>query len=122
MFAVPKPYFELWYYPYLCTMILYNVTVSIDPSISEEWLEWMRSTHIPDVMATGCFLESRISRVHGEEEGGVTYAITYLSPDQSKLDEYRDKFAPALQRDHSQRFEGRFAAFRTILSVIEEFK
>jgi hypothetical protein len=103
-------------------MILYNVTVSIDPAISEEWLDWMRSTHIPDVMATGCFIESRISRVHGEEEGGVTYAITYLSPDQSKLDEYREKHAPALQRDHSERFEGRFAAFRTILSVIEEFK
>lgn len=103
-------------------MILYNVTVSIDPAISEDWLEWMRSTHIPDVMATGCFIESRISRVHGEEEGGMTFAITYLSPSQEKLDEYRDKHAPLLQKDHSERYDGRFAAFRTILSVIEEFK
>ena len=52
-------------------MILYNVTVSIDPAVSSDWLEWMRSTHIPDVMATGCFVESRISRVQGEEEGGA---------------------------------------------------
>jgi hypothetical protein len=57
-------------------MILYNVTVSIDPAVAEDWLAWMRSTHIPDVMATGCFEESRISRVQGEEEGGLTYAIT----------------------------------------------
>lgn len=103
-------------------MILYNVTVSIDPSVSEEWLAWMRSTHIPDVMATGCFIESRLSRVHGEEEGGVTYAITYLSPSQEKLDEYQTTHAPLLQKDHSEKFAGRFAAFRTFLHVIEEFK
>lgn len=103
-------------------MILYNVTVSIDPAISEEWLAWMRSTHIPDVMATGCFIESRLSRVHGEEEGGVTFAITYLSPSQEKLDEYQAKHAPLLQKDHSEKFAGSFAAFRTFLNVIEEFK
>lgn len=103
-------------------MILYNVTVSIDPAIAEDWLDWMRTHHIPDVMATGCFIESRISRVHGEEEGGVTYAITYLSPDQQKMDEYSRQYAPLLQKDHSARYEGRFAAFRTILSVIEEYR
>lgn len=103
-------------------MILYNVTVSIDPSISAEWVEWMRSKHIPDVMATGCFIESRISRVHGEEEGGFTYAITYLAPSQEKMDEYQQKHAPVLQQEHSQKYSGKFAAFRTILSVIDEFK
>lgn len=103
-------------------MILYNVTLSIDPAISEDWLEWMRSKHIPDVMATGCFVESRLSRVHGEEEGGVTYSVMYLSPNQEKIDEYREIHAPALQKDHSERYSGRFAAFRTLLSVIEEFK
>ncbi len=103
-------------------MILYNVTVSIDPAIAEDWLEWMRTQHIPDVMATGCFVESRISRVHGEEEGGITYAITYLSLSQDKIDEYSEKHAPLLQQDHSERYAGRFAAFRTLLSVIEEYK
>lgn len=103
-------------------MILYNVTVSIDPAIAEDWVNWMRSNHIPDVMATGCFVESRISRVHGEEEGGVTYAITYLSPSQEKMDEYQQQHAPVLQKDHTERYAGKFAAFRTILSVIEEFK
>jgi hypothetical protein len=103
-------------------MILYNVTVSIDPAISEEWLAWMRSTHIPEVMATGCFVESRLSRVQGEEEGGLTFAITYLSLNQEKLDEYQEKHAPLLQKDHSEKFNGRFAAFRTFLHVIEEFK
>lgn len=103
-------------------MILYNVTVSIDPQIHEEWLNWMITQHIPDVMATQCFVESRILRVHGEEEGGLTFAISYVSPSQDKLDEYQEKHAPALQREHNEKYSGKFAAFRTFLTVLEEFK
>ena len=103
-------------------MILYNVTVSIDERVHDDWLNWMRSKHIPDVMATGCFIESRISRVHGEEEGGLTFAITYLCPAQEKLDEYQAKHAPLLQKEHTDRYAGKFAAFRTLLTVLDEFK
>ena len=51
-------------------MILYSVTVSIDPTVAEDWLDWMRKVHIPDVMATQCFTESRISKILVEK---VTY-------------------------------------------------
>lgn len=103
-------------------MILYNVTVSIDERVQEEWLDWMRSNHIPDVMSTGCFIEARISRVHGEEEGGMTFAIGYIAKSQQDYDRYQAEFASALQKDHTDRYEGRFAAFRTLLTVIDEFK
>ncbi|MBL1280860.1 MAG: DUF4286 family protein [Fluviicola sp.] len=103
-------------------MILYNVTVSIDKSVHLAWLDWMRNAHIPDVMATGCFKECRISRVHGEEEGGMTFAISYIAPTQEDFDEYQEKHATSLQNDHSAKFNGKFAAFRTMLTVIEEFK
>jgi hypothetical protein len=38
------------------------------------------------------------------------------------LEEYHTKYAPALQEDHALRYGGKFAAFRTNLTVIEEFK
>ena len=101
-------------------MILYNVTVSIDESVHEKWVEWMKDKHIPDVMNTGCFSESRFSRVHGEEEGGLTYAITYLAPSREKLDQYQKDFAPKLQAEHTQKYAGKFVAFRTLLTVIDQ--
>lgn len=103
-------------------MILYNVTVSIDATVRDEWLMWMRSKHIPEVMETGCFTECRISKVHGEEEGGYTYAIAYVCPNEDMFNEYRDKHASALQKEHKERYEGKFAAFRTMLSIIDEFR
>ncbi|MCE2685764.1 MAG: DUF4286 family protein [Cryomorphaceae bacterium] len=103
-------------------MIIYNVTVSIDQAVEQDWLNWMRVQHIPAVLQTGCFLESRLSRVNGEEDGGCTYSVMYLAPDQEALDHYQTEFAPALQQDHAARYQGRFAAFRTTLQLIEEYK
>jgi hypothetical protein len=103
-------------------MILYNVTVSIDLSIQEDWLNWMKSKHIPDVMNTNCFVEARISRVHGEEEGGATYAISYVAPSQELYDQYQEQHASKLQMEHTDKYGGKFAAFRTLLTVLEEFK
>ena len=103
-------------------MILYNVTVNIDESVHEEWLNWMKEVHIPDVMETGLFLESRIARVHAEEEGGLTYAIGYLCENMNVYEQYQTLFAPKLQREHATKFQGKFAAFRTILEVVGEFK
>jgi hypothetical protein len=103
-------------------MVLYNVTVSIDREIEHEWLDWMRKTHIPQVMETGCFQECRISKIQGEEDGGSAYSCLYLAPTSEILEEYHTKYAPALQQDHALRYGGKFAAFRTNLTVIEEYK
>lgn len=103
-------------------MILYNVTVSIDESAEQDWLEWMRSKHIPDVIATGCFLEGRLSRIHAEEQGGLTYAVSYVVPNKDKFEEYQNHHASALQKEHTDRYNGRFAAFRTMMTIVEEFK
>lgn len=99
-------------------MILYNVTVSIDPNVHDEWLDYMRSTHIPEVLKCGLFIDNKICRVHAEEEGGLTYAIQYLLRNWEDYHRYQKEFAPALQQDHSQRYAGKFAAFRTVLEVI----
>jgi len=104
-------------------MILYNVTISIDAAIRTEWLKWMRAEHIPDVLKTGFFKECKLCRLlEGEEQGGKTYAIMYLAFNEKGLGEYQTKFAPGLQNEHNTRFGGKFAAFRTELKVIEEFK
>lgn len=100
-------------------MIIYNVTVSIDNDAEDSWVKWMKETHIPDVLNTGLFLESRFTRVMGEEEGGKTYSIQYLCESMETYEKYRDEHAPRLQKDHSERFQGKFAAFRTILKVVD---
>ncbi|HOZ40880.1 MAG TPA: DUF4286 family protein [Flavobacteriales bacterium] len=99
-------------------MIVYNVTVNIDADVQERWIEWMKEVHIPDVMATGLFLESRMLRVLADDEGGITYAIQYSAADMDHYERYRAEHAPRLQAEMMKHFDGKFAAFRTLLEVI----
>lgn len=100
-------------------MIIYNVTVKVDPEVHDEWLQWMRETHIPEVLATGRFIDNRMARVMVEEEDGVTYAIQYTCNDMETLQTYYENEAPALQADHAERYKDKFVAFRTLLEVVE---
>ncbi len=101
--------------------IIYNVTVSIDPSVEQDWVNWMQTIHIPEVMETGCFLEGRISKLNNEEEGACTYAMTYVAYSEEDLAAYHRDHAPRLQVDHKKRYEGKFAAFRSTLNVVQHF-
>lgn len=97
-------------------MILYNVTVSVDPEVHEDWLHWMKTKHIPDVLATGLFTENRLLRVLNTEAGeGHTYSVQYVARSMEDYERYRDTFAPALQAEHTARYRDRFVAFRTLL-------
>lgn len=59
-------------------MYIYNVTVNIDDSIKEDWIRWMQQTHIPEVIASGCFTSHRICKLMNVEDQGTTYAIQYF--------------------------------------------
>ena len=99
-------------------MIIYNVTVNIDDSVHDEWLNWMKSEHIPAVMKTGFFVENKICRVLVDEESGKTYSIQYTCRNLDDLKEYQVREAPRLQREHANRFKDKFVAFRTLLEVL----
>ena len=101
--------------------ILYNVTVKIEKSISEDWLSWMKQVHIPDVMKTNCFTSYRLTRIIEEpDEHGIGFAIQYLAPSIHDFQNYQKNFAAGLQKEHSERYHNKYEAFRTLLEIIEE--
>ena len=101
-------------------MVVYNVTVSVSPAKSADWLEFMRKEHVPEVLATGAFRDYKICRVLGYEEGGETFAVQYVAWSTEHLRRYTEEDAPRLQKAHTIRFGQDAVAFRTVLEVIEE--
>lgn len=101
-------------------MIIYNVTVSVDEPLHEQWLVWMRHTHIPDVLATGHFLQARICRVLADDEGSVTYAVQYTCEDMAGYELYQALHAPRLRAESEKYYGSRAIAFRTLLEVVED--
>ncbi|WP_338731967.1 DUF4286 family protein [Mangrovimonas cancribranchiae] len=102
-------------------MIIYNVTVNIDDSIHDEWLNWIKN-HIPVVLSTGLFTEAKLTKVLVEEDmGGTTYSIQYRAKSKEALQEYYKNHADAMRQDGVKRFADKMLAFRTELEVIDEF-
>jgi hypothetical protein len=101
-------------------MYIYNVTINIDASIHDAWLEWMKLEHIPAMLNTGKFSKALMTRVQVEEEmGGITYSVQYRTDSKETLQKYYKEDAPSL-RAQSKAFEGKFVAFRTELKIISE--
>jgi len=100
-------------------MILYNVTVNIDVAVEDEWVKWMKETHIPNVMATGLFNENKFYKLlHEVEDGGVNYSVQYFADTMDKITEYQEKHASGLQAEVKDKYEGRYAIFRSLLEQV----
>ena len=99
-------------------MYIYNVTISVDPSSHDEWKKWMQEVHIPDVMKTGCFIDSRMLKVLHVEDEGITYSVQYTFLNMEDMDEYKAKHGPRLQKDALDKFKDKFVAFRTLLEIV----
>jgi len=101
-------------------MYIYNVTINIDESIEEAWLHWMKSEHIPAMLATKKFSKALMTKVLFEQElGGVAYSVQYTTDSKATLNRYYAEDAPKL-RPLSKPFDGKFVAFRTELEIIDE--
>lgn len=101
-------------------MYIYNVTINIEETIHNEWLDWMKEEHIPEMLSTGKFSKALMTKVLVEEEmGGLTYSVQYTTDSKETLQKYYAEDANQL-RAKSNRFAGKFVAFRTELEIVSE--
>lgn len=101
--------------------IIYNVTVKIESNYMEDWLSWMKTIHIPEVMETGHFTSYKLVKILGDDdEYGVTFATQYYTSDIAEFEKYQANHAKRLQKDHSDRYAEKYVAFRTLMQVEQE--
>ncbi len=99
-------------------MLIYNVTVNVDDDICQQWLQWMKSEHMPAVLATGQFTAYHLFKVRVDEAQGTTYSAQYTCESDANLNEYKQLYAPLLQQQGKDKFGDKFSAFRTVLELV----
>ena len=63
-------------------MYIYNVTINVENAIHLQWLDWMKNSHIPAMLATNKFSKALMTKVMVEEEmGGITYSCLLYTSD-----------------------------------------
>ena len=102
--------------------MLYVVFVAIDRDLADDWAAWMRDTHIPDVLETGCFADALMVRDEAtDSEARLGFRFMYRAHDAAALQRYQADHAAALQADHTTRYAGSFDARRELLPVVATF-
>lgn len=100
-------------------MIIYNVTVAVEAEREQEFVQWMKDTHLPEVMETGCFKSHDFFRVlNSLDQANPTYAVQYRLDDLKSMQEYETQHAPRLRNETLKLFGDSVQAFRTILEHI----
>ncbi len=101
-------------------MFIYSVTISIDKDVEKEWLEWMKNTHIKDVMNTNNFTDYKIYKIYSAFHGDdPAYSIQYFFNTIEDIENYQKNAASKLQKEHSDKYTGKYTATRTILKKID---
>jgi hypothetical protein len=105
--------------PAFPTGFIYNVTIKVHNDIKEEWLNWLKSVHIPEVLETGCFNRATILQLMEiDDSEGPTYAIQYHAESKALYNRYISSFAGILRQRSFDRWGDKFIAFRSVMQVV----
>src|SRR3954470_1566098 len=100
-------------------MIIYNVTIKVEATVADQWVQWMKTVHMPDLLKTGLFVDCRLCRLLEQDEGeGVTYIAQYFCEGMEQYNTYINHHAEIMRNKASKLFAGKFVAFRTIMEII----
>ena len=101
-------------------MIIYSVTIEIKKNVETDWLEWMQAVHVPDVLATNLFVSAVIQRHLFQEANArfAKYTIRYELESLQKYEIYQEKYAPQLQKEHTERYAGWFSGSRAVMELV----
>jgi hypothetical protein len=100
-------------------MIIYNVTVKVENSISASWLTWLKDEHIPDIIGTGCFSHATVARlIETDDAEGPTYAVQYYAESKARYNRYISNFADGMRKKAFDKWGNQFIAFRSVMEVV----
>lgn len=101
------------------TMIISNITYSIDKNLEQDFLEWMKAVHIPAVMNTMKPKSYKIMRLLTEiENAGATFSLQYTFENLQGFKDFDEEFQDYFNREVHKRYVGNYVFFPSLLEEI----
>lgn len=94
-------------------MVTYEVIAVVEEDLQASYLEYMRGKHIPEVLATGCF----VGAVVEQAEAG-RFRVRYQAASQAMLDAYWRDHTARLREDFRAHFPSGISLAREVWSEV----
>ena len=96
-------------------MFVHNITVKVDNEIVQQWLQWQREVHTPEIMATNLFKDNKIFKLFVDSS---TYILQYFTETKENYNRYIIEHAPAFRGKALEKWGNRSIAFRTLMQIV----
>jgi hypothetical protein len=73
--------------------IVYEVTAAVEPALADRFEDYIAERHLPDMMATGCFLSATLTRSVDR------FHMRYMAADRAAFLEYSAEHGERLRAD-----------------------
>ena len=101
-------------------MFIYNVTIKIDWSIHDDWVQWMLHEHLNEMVNTGCFKHATLLRLlEVDEKEGPTYAAQYFAESKSDYNRYIERYSTVIRQKYFDKWGDNFVAFRSLMQLVQ---
>ena len=96
-------------------MIYYEVTLECSESTAPALEQWMRNSHIPDMLATDCFVAIHFDRNDGR------FRTVYQAANRQHLDRYLAEHATRLREHFQKHFPSGVAVSRETWEQVQNW-
>lgn len=101
-------------------MIFYNITISVESAVKEDFLQWFLDEHIPEMLATDLFFDTKIDRqLLPESEGFETFTFQFFSKNFEDYEQYIEEHSQVMRNKFPYKLKGRFQTTRTVTEPIK---
>lgn len=101
-------------------MIIYNVTIKVDWTVHDRWLQWMREEKIPGMLATKLFHHYQFVRLlEVDDADGPTYAVQYHAYTMENYNRYIKEVALQHQQKEAATWGTQYVSFKTVMKSVE---
>lgn len=108
-------------------MLRYEVSLVVDAALAGRLESYMRTRHIPEILATRCFADIRFERVDdvgagdAGRDGRVRFRTVYHASEREALERYLAEHTAAFRADFVAHFPSGVTAERTVWVEIESW-
>lgn len=98
-------------------MITYTVTADVAPALVERYTQYMRGTHVPDVLASGAFTGAQF-----KQASLTRFRVSYFANSQADLDRYLNDLAAPLREDFAKHFPSGIVLTRETWTEVQQWE
>ena len=102
-------------------MLIYNTTFNVHQSITDDFIQWIKSQYIPKATQSGhlSFPQLALVMARGEGDDALNYSLQFHVQSVDHLEQWYKQVGSLLVAELGDKFGQKVAGFSTILDKIQ---